>query len=611
MLVRKFLWGSLMTVLIGLHACKNKQTKKLESISTPEFQFDVKRFNQVLRNQLDTSLRFFKSLQYGDTLYWYYQKKDFAPIWSGDLMEDRSNPTVLSVFESTEEHGLYPSFYLADSLRSLHNQIQKDRTDELYDKLAHLEILISDNLIRLHSDINRGRTHPKEVFDYAYQLPLRKQKGFELLAPLTFNNPKDVLQSGWSASDSTYQRYKSLLAKYLSRKNQGEQWTQIDTTGIRKLEPGDRTSIMPDIAKKMQAMGIITEAQAQRVSDTVYNKDFALYVREFQKRFGLFDDGVFGRNTFTLLNISLKDRVEEVMANMERHRWFALPEEPPYLLINIPAYQLTLVKEDSVEHMRVCVGKARQYDYDEQYKAFLETPGKYWLKPRDFETPQIASRVVYMVLNPTWTVPKSIIVREMYHQMRRDSFYLRRNHYTAFYKGVEQNPDTINWRKYHPTKQPYKIVQTPGKHNALGTVKFIFPNPFHIYLHDTPQKSKFKWTERAVSHGCVRVETPLNVGDFLMDHVDEYDGDDFRIMMGSLPVDEERLEDYDPKDTLAEIQPIDTTYKLPLDKPMPIYFDYKTIWFDEEENTVQYRSDVYRKNKYILNAMKSREIPDF
>ncbi|MFT4523840.1 MAG: murein L,D-transpeptidase YcbB/YkuD, partial [Bacteroidia bacterium] len=162
--------------------------------------------------------------------------------------------------------------------------------------------------------------------------------------------------------------------------------------------------------------------------------------------------------------------------------------------------------------------------------------------------------------------------------------------------------DSINWAKYSPTKVPFNIVQKAGDENALGKVKFIFPNPFQIYLHDTPQKSKFKWTERAVSHGCVRVEKPLELGAFLTQNIKKYDEDDFRIMMGQEPLDAERLKDYDPLDSLAKLQPIDTTMLIRLEKSIPVYFLYNTIWFDQD-GQVQYRNDVYDKNKYIIRAM--------
>ena len=289
------------------------------------------------------------------------------------------------------------------------------------------------------------------------------------------------------------------------------------------------------------------------------------------------------------------------MACMERIRWFELPEEPPFIAVNLPEFALYLHYPDSIAQMKVCIGKARPPSYDGQYDKYLQT-GKWWDRPRDFETPQVSSKIHYLVINPTWTVPKSIITREMFYHMRRDSTYLRTNGYGVYYKGKSLNPDSINWKKYKADKIPFNIVQEAGEANALGKVKFIFPNPYQVYLHDTPQKSKFKWTERAVSHGCVRVEDPLKLGSFLMIYHHELDSDDFRIKMGYPPLSEERLEEYDPLDSLAEIQPIDTTEIIRLSESMPVYFLYNTIWFDEEDRP-QFRTDVYDKNRRIIEAM--------
>ncbi|MFT5513772.1 MAG: murein L,D-transpeptidase YcbB/YkuD, partial [Bacteroidia bacterium] len=141
-----------------------------------------------------------------------------------------------------------------------------------------------------------------------------------------------------------------------------------------------------------------------------------------------------------------------------------------------------------------------------------------------------------------------------------------------------------------------------GPANALGKVKFIFPNKYSIYLHDTPQKSKFKWSGRAVSHGCVRVENPLLLGEFLTQKIDTLDADDFRIHMGYEPQNEERLKDYDAEDTTTRIQPLTETRIIRLNEQLPVFFLYNTIFFDEDWN-VQYRNDVYDKNKFIIEGM--------
>jgi murein L,D-transpeptidase YcbB/YkuD len=186
--------------------------------------------------------------------------------------------------------------------------------------------------------------------------------------------------------------------------------------------------------------------------------------------------------------------------------------------------------------------------------------------------------------------------------MRRDTGYLKRNGYRVYYKKKELRSDSIDWSKFSANKIPFRIVQDPSSDNSLGQIKFIFRNPFHIYLHDTPLKSKFRLSSRAVSHGCVRLERPIQFLEFVSQGITKYEYDDLRVMMSYQPVSEEYLKDWNPMDTTAKVQPTDETTTVFLQKPIPIYFTYRTIWVDENQS-IQRRFDVYRKNKLIIDAL--------
>lgn len=601
----------LILPILVLASCSSPVKKQLEELEE-KMEFKKELLVEATKNLFSDSnelTSFTLGLRFHDTLLDYYADRDFEPEWSIYMSDDSSAAYVYTLLENSKYEGFRPNYYHLDSIRKLATDLLELRDAEFYHTMARLELLVADNMLSLHRDRVIGRSDPDLVFGKTYQLPRREFPDFELFSVLNPRKYLKVIETNTNR-DTPYMLLTELLKTYYDRVDSGEKWFTIDTAGIRKLEPGDTTNILPQIARKLYLMGVISEKEMHTADSETYNKSFAPYVRRFQQRYGLFDDAIFGRKTFGLLNESLQDRIDQIAANLERIRWFKLPEEPPYIAVNIPAYELQLrwgikmledENTDSISWMKVCVGKARPHDYDERY-ALYEKEQKYWLRPPDHETPQISSGVVYMVLNPTWTVPRSIITREMYAQMKRDKYYLEKNGYGVFYKGKELRSDSINWSKYSPTKIPFDIVQAAGLENALGRIKFIFPNPFHIYLHDTPQKSKFKWSERAVSHGCVRVENPILMGEFLTQNIKKYNSDDFRIWMGLEPLDEERLEEYDPLDSLAEIQPIDTTHIARLDQRMPVFFMYNTIWFDKE-GKVQYRNDVYDKNKYIIRAM--------
>jgi len=597
----------LFALLLG--ACAKDPEPKEAAIPPPVFEFERVEVKNALKEQLTnvkTWNAIYRDLRFGDTLASFYAKRNYRPMWVLNLRKgDRS---VLDQLGECRYEGLDRKLYELDTLESLSTQLTTLEYDELYRTMSWLEVKISDHLLSYHRDRVIGRTEPDSIFKSGYTLPRREYPEFDLMGILDNKHYQRMLT--WNTHrEAEYSRYMDLLKTYYQAIDSGVDWFSIDTSGITKIEPGDTTNIMPAVLAKLYLMGLASEEEVALADSQRYTYNVKSVIDSAQKRFGLLSDGIIGRKTLDLINTSLSDRIEQISATMERMRWFFIDDEAPYIQVNLPGFELELHHPDSIQKMRVCIGKARPPSYDAAYEKYLES-GKWWDRPRDFETPQVASKVHYLVVNPTWTVPKSIVTREMYHQMKRDSFYLRENGYGVYYKGKELNPDTINWRKFDPNKLPFTIVQEAGEANALGKVKFIFPNPFQVYLHDTPQRSKFKRSERAVSHGCVRVQEPLELGEFLMINHDDYNSDDFRILMGYEPEDEDRLEEYDPEDSTAEILPLDSTTIIRLNEPVPVYFLYNTVWFDEE-GEVQYRRDVYDKNKLIIEAMRQREIFKF
>ncbi|MCB9263312.1 MAG: L,D-transpeptidase family protein [Flavobacteriales bacterium] len=580
---------------VFLVGCKKPNQEKLDEL-VKTGSFDESLLIEAIEKKISTP-DLLKNLRFSDTLSDFYKENEFKPVWARYLADNKMANKVFNQIENCKLEGFKPEYYKLEMLKS---KLQKSisESENVYENLAELEILVSDNMLSFHRDRVFGRTNPDSVYKGTYHLPRRKFPDFELFEILNYDDFEQVIARN-AIKDTAYIYLQDLIKGYVDRQKSGEKWSVIDTVGIKKLEPGDTTDVMPAIAQKLFEIGIISEEETKTANPEFYNKEFAALTRRFQQRYGLFDDAIYGRKTFGLLNKSIQDRIDDIAANMERIRWFELPEQKPYIDVNLAACELYMYYVDSMKSMRVCIGKARPYNYFDLVKKAIKNNS---LKPADHETPQIASRIGYMVLNPTWTVPRSIITREMWWKIKNDKFYLQKNGYGVFYKKREIRSDTIDWSKFTPTSIPFDIIQKSGDDNSLGRIKFIFPNKYSIYLHDTPQKSKFKWSERAVSHGCVRVEDPVLLGEFLAQNIDTLEPDDFRIHMGLVPREEERLKKYDPNDTTARIQPIITTRIIRLNKTMPIYFTYRTIYFDQDWK-VHYRNDIYDKNKYIINAM--------
>jgi murein L,D-transpeptidase YcbB/YkuD len=255
------------------------------------------------------------------------------------------------------------------------------------------------------------------------------------------------------------------------------------------------------------------------------------------------------------------------------------------------------MQNDSTKTMRVCVGKSKVANYDEKYKEYLKTKNAR-AKPINTETPVIGSLIREVILNPTWTVPNSIIGKEMYHQIVSNPNYLTRKGFEVVLDGKVVSPNSISWKKYKPYGVPVKIRQKAGPTNSLGILKFNFPNGHNIYMHDTPEKGKFSQTNRAVSHGCVRLQYPLQMAEFLLNmQGDSSLVDNFRLKMGLQPYDSLRQ----IKDSL--LKPIKTTEIIKLKNRIPVYLDYKTIVFENDGN-IRFVKDIYRKNKAVAKKLK-------
>ena len=288
--------------------------------------------------------------------------------------------------------------------------------------------------------------------------------------------------------------------------------------------------------------------------------------------------------------------VDNILVSMERERWFSQPDTGKYVYVNLTEFVVSM-HNDSTIKMKVCVGKSKAENYDEKYKEYLKTRNAR-AKPINTETPVIGSLIREIVINPTWTVPNSIIGKEMYHQIVNNPNYLTRKGFEVLLDGKVVSPVSINWKKYKPYEVPVKIRQKAGDANSLGKLKFNFPNGHNIYMHDTPEKGKFSQTNRSVSHGCVRLNYPVEMAEFLLRlQGDSSLVDNFRLKMGLQPYDSTlQIED-------SLLKPIKTTESIRLKNTVPVYIDYRTVVFNNDRS-IRFLKDIYRKNKAVAKKLK-------
>ncbi len=282
------------------------------------------------------------------------------------------------------------------------------------------------------------------------------------------------------------------------------------------------------------------------------------------------------------------DTLNILRVNMERWRWNnrLWSDSIHTVYVNIPAFQMFVLMGDSVlMTSKVCVGKKRPKGYSEQYEKYIKNPYAVQ-RPLLRETPLLKNEISYIVLNPQWRVPSNIAKNEVLRNVQRDSSFLERMDYIVYHGNTLIDPYSVNWHEVSPSKLPYRFEQAAGEKNALGEMKFMFPNVFSVYLHDTPTKRDFARKDRAVSHGCVRVENYLKLANILLSDMPKYNSAYIANALQNNTYSE-------------EIRPENIFLKT----RAPIVIDYKTAWINEL-GELQIYSDVYDRDRSVLEALK-------
>jgi L,D-transpeptidase YcbB len=282
-------------------------------------------------------------------------------------------------------------------------------------------------------------------------------------------------------------------------------------------------------------------------------------------RFGLIPDGIVGSSTLDVLNVSAKDRLTQILINLER--WRQMPHDlgERYVEVNIPDFSLKVVDQGKVvQTMRVIVGR------------------------KDRPTPTFIGRMTYLEFNPYWTVPPKIAKKDILPKIQNDPSFLIRKQIRVFENwnatAAELDPLSIDWNALSDEKFPYRLRQEPAVSNALGQIKFMFPNKLNVYLHDTPSKELFLRRQRNFSSGCVRVENPFKLAAYLLNADDNWSPPKLRHILDD--------ESKKPKVIL-------------LKKPVPIYLLYWTTWV-EDDDSVHFRNDIYGYDQTLFELLKKQ-----
>ncbi len=404
-----------------------------------------------------------------------YARRDYRPIWLSGTQLSKAGDALINEASNAYRDGLDPSDYLAT--------ISGFSNASTLDEAARLELAMSHAFLTLGRDLYSGLTTPS-VTDPNIVIKPKKVSATQWLEGVAENGAKAMFKA-LRPGHPQYAQLRQMLGGYRSLMARGG-WQPVDDG--ETLKPGMTSSRVGQMRANLMARGY--DSLRTAAPDT-YDDGLKEALKHFQQRHGLAADGAAGPQTLRALNVSVQDRVKQIAINLERWRWLPRDLGQRHVLVNQAGFEL-FIKDgrETVDRRRVIVGKPYH------------------------QSPMFSDQIIYSEFNPTWTVPASIAGKEMLPKIRNNPAYLQEKGYTLYTSWSENarpaNPFTIDWSSVSSRKFPYRIVQEPGERNALGQVKFIFPNKFSVYLHDTPSRSLFAHTGRAFSHGCIRVEKPLD-----------------------------------------------------------------------------------------------------
>ena len=474
-----------------------------------------------------------------------YRDHGYEPYWT-----DNSNIRELMVLISdAADHGLNPQDYNMVQLREILGQRQKNPSAEI---AAEADIMLTESLLRYGYHRRLGKANPGKIDPninfrrQAFREQPPAQTMEEILAADSLQGFIDLA----APSGPFYERVQYWLKQYRQIAADGG-WPVVPEGPTLRL--GDNDPRVAVIRTRLAASSDLA-ADAGRNSNA-FDETLKQSVAAFQKRHSLDADGIVGKQTIAAMNVPVEQRIDQLRASLERLRWVNQEAADTLVAVNIAGFRAYFYEQGELKwSTRAMVGKSYR------------------------RTPVFRGDIQYMEFNPTWTIPPGILRNDTLPAIKRDPNYLASKNIRVIDKnGKLVDPATVDWNQY-TRGVPYTLRQDPGPNNALGTVKFIFPNKHFVFLHDTPHRELFDRPERAFSSGCIRVEDPLMLAELLLDD-DDYQRSDLEAVVASRE-----------------------TQRIHLENRVPVIIVYLTASLSSDGN-ITFHKDIYSRDDKVLSAL--------
>jgi len=482
----------------------------------------------------------------------FYAARGWAPLWTGEAPVAARGSALAIFLAAVDREGLRPEDYDAARAVALLGAVERERQ-------AELELTLSRGLLTYARHQAEGRSQPRGR-DFDVPLAMRQVGGAAIMEAAAVAADLPAWLAGLAPTGPRYARLVALLAE-LRLVAAGEGWAVVPDA--EPLKPSMVRQAVVPLRRRLTQTGDLPASaavSAPAASATRYDAEIEAGVRRFQARHGLEPDGVAGKSTLAAMNQPAGWRIVQVLVALERLRLGVHDLGQRYVHINIPDYHLTYVDrvgDPAVPvryESRVVVGTIKD------------------------QTPTFTGSMTFIELNPNWHVPRSIATKEFLPEIQKDPTYLERHNYVLSANGAAVDPWSVDWATVTQGSFPFRIKQRPGSGNALGRVKFMFPNDYNVYIHDTPRKALFARGQRTFSHGCIRLADPFTFAELLL---------------GRHGWDKARFE---------EAVRVGRTRIVNLTDPLPVFITYETAWVDDA-GTVQFREDIYGRDATLAGRL--------